>query len=373
MSEGTPHEGMEVPPLATGSIIRERYEILRPIGTGSYGYIYAVRDRTVSDEQVEWVLKQIDCRHLPPDEKQEAEVLFLRECSFLASLNHSAIPKLIDSFSHEDCHFIVSEYVHGEDLEKSVKRSGSPFTVEKAITIARDLANILQYLHSQEPQPLIYRDLKPSNVVMTERGRVRLIDFGIARFFSPKKVKDTHIYGTPGFSPPEQYGTGQTDARSDLYALGATLYFLLTLEDPEQFKFKFPPVREFNHNVPGWFEEIIMKCLREKKEERYNGVGEVLDALKHAGGGVVPSPPQPSTPLASQISVPQVADAPLYILIPVAIFIRMFGHIFMYEPAFFKHFAWFMLALLFLKFGISYGISLSSRNTSPGGAGGGIP
>jgi serine/threonine protein kinase len=174
------------------------------------------------------------------------------------------------------------ERVAGESLESMVKKTGQPLEIEKAFTVADELTGILSYLHSLSPQPLIFRDLKPSNIMMTEKGRLRLIDFGIARYFEPGRQRDTFVYGTPGFSPPEQYGTGQTDARSDIYSLGATLYYLLTLEDPEQFYFNFPSPRNYNSQVPRELQQIILKCLSRNPDERFEHAETLAESIKKA-------------------------------------------------------------------------------------------
>jgi len=263
-----------------GDIINQRYQVIDQIGRGATGSVYLVKDLKAQDQRAQWVLKEIPFPYSSPEEKSEREALFLRECSLLSSLNHPSIPKLIEYFTADSVSCIVMEPVSGENLEKKLKESGKPLPVKAALKLARELSMILSYLHNQQPNPLIYRDLKPSNIIITVSGKVKLIDFGIARFFNPEKIKDTHVYGTPGFSPPEQYGIGQTDKRSDIYSLGATLYFALTIEDPLSFNFDFPPARRFNKDMPENLERIITKCLDKSRENRYSDIESLMEDLR---------------------------------------------------------------------------------------------
>gem|GEM_PF-1017122 len=269
-----------------GEVLRGRYEVLEPLGRGASGAVYLVRDMTFGASDVRWVLKEIEISGRSLEEQEEAGTLFDKECALLRSLNHPAIPKLIEHFHHEDGAGLVMEYVEGKSLESMLKEEGKPLEVEKVIEIAEELISILSYLHGQNPHPLIFRDLKPSNIMITGKGRLRLIDFGIARYHTPGKPKDTLVYGTPGFSPPEQYGLGQTDERSDIYAYGATLYYLLTGEEPEQFYFNFPPLRSINSSVPGKLESLVMKCLRREKTERPSSVEQIRVELEKIKQGL---------------------------------------------------------------------------------------
>ena len=262
-----------------GRIIKCRYRIQSLLGAGASGSVYLVNDLESPGEKVQWAVKEISPIQLNEDGSDDAGELFRRECAVLKSLNHPSIPKLIDSFSWSNRLYMVMEHVQGESAEAMMKKSGMPLDAAQVLSMARELSLILQYLHEQIPAPLIYRDLKPSNIVITEKGKLRLIDFGIARYHASEKIKDTYVYGTPGFSPPEQYGLGQTDRRSDIYALGATLYYLLTREDICQFHFRFPQVTAYNRKVPRPFETLIMKCLSRNPDDRYQSAAELLSGL----------------------------------------------------------------------------------------------
>jgi hypothetical protein len=267
-------------PRKEGEIVRERYEILEGIGQGASGSVYLVQDLQYTATDVHWVLKEVCIHGLSLEERQEAEELFQRECLLLQSLNPPAIPKLIEHFYEGGIPYLVMEHITGESLDSKIRKSGKPLEVELVLDIADELTGILAYLHSLSPQPLVFRDLKPSNIIMTEKGKLRLIDFGIARYFTPGKMRDTFVYGTPGFSPPEQYGVGQTDGRSDIFALGAALYYLLTLEEMEQFSFSFPPLRTYNDNVPRELQRVILKCLSRDINDRYGNAEELHFDLK---------------------------------------------------------------------------------------------
>jgi len=273
-------------PLKPGTRLKEKYRVVRGIDYGATGCVYLVSETAGGDREIEWIMKAVDLSSLPHMERDEREALFSRERAILSQLTHVAIPGLIDSFIDRGVCYLVMERVQGDNLEKTVQERGRPLSVDEALTLAEELLKILDYLHSQSPRPLIYRDLKPSNIMLTPKGKPRLIDFGIARFHVPGRERDTFVYGTPGFSPPEQYGTGQTDGRSDIYALGATLYYLLTLEDPGQFGFNFPPLSTFCREAPPALGEILARCLRRDPDERYQDLDELRADLQRLRGSL---------------------------------------------------------------------------------------
>lgn len=261
--------------LCAGDLIKERYRVLKPIGEGASGKVYLVEDSGSGNELM--ALKELNLTGASPVEIREFSELFQREIAMLQSMKHKGLPLFIDSFSLEDSQFLVMEYIEGETLDEIMERNRRPFTAEELIPLAYQLASILEYLHTRKPHPVIYRDLKPSNIMLTGKGTLKLIDFGIARHYNPKKLKDTHFMGTPGFSPPEQYGKGQSDVRTDMFSLGATLYFLLTGEDMIRFNFSFPPLRDLVKDVPPELEDIIMRCLSINPGERF----QTTTLLKH--------------------------------------------------------------------------------------------
>src|SRR5262249_41844391 len=192
-------------------------------------------------------IKEMADHFIDIQQRLEANAYFTREADTLAQLKHSTIPAISDRFDQRNRHCLVMEYVEGCNLEEEHEPRGGPLSESGVTEIARQLCDVLGYLHGLQP-PIIYRDLKPSNVMLTGNGRVVLVDFGIARLFKAQR-KGTMI-GTLGFAPPEQY-QGIADPRSDLYSLGATLHYILTGRDPEKFPpFSFPPVRDLRPAVP---------------------------------------------------------------------------------------------------------------------------
>ena len=214
----------------TRALLHARYRLLKEIGQGGFGAVYRARDRQQRNRLV--AIKQIDLSGLRPQEVIEVTDSFNREVTLLSQLKHPGLPLLYENFTEGNCWYLVMEYIHGRTLEDLLKRSRRGyFSLSKAASIIQKLADVLWYLHRQTP-PIIFRDVKPANCMVTRRGRVYLIDFGIARRFSPGKQRDTGPLGSPGYAAPEQYGKAQTDARTDIYGLGATLQTLLTGCDP---------------------------------------------------------------------------------------------------------------------------------------------
>lgn len=260
--------------LASGEILNKRFIINRALGEGSYGRVYLAGDLQVRD--AEWAVKETLEGEMDEEERESAIDLFEREASLLSRLNHTGIPKVVDHFSQGAAHYLVMEFIEGETLEARMK-NGRPCEKE-VLEWALKICDILEYLHNLNP-PLIFRDLKPSNIMLTARGRVILIDFGIARFFNPRKVKDTHILGTPGFAPPEQYGLGQSDRRSDIYSLGATIYHLLCGKDLADFNFRIPPLSQFAPGSSRELERIAGRCLQSDPPSRYQDIASLKEDL----------------------------------------------------------------------------------------------
>lgn len=276
-----------------GDLLQGRYRILESLGAGSAGTVYLVEDLNAGGTRR--ALKILDTMSMTPEEMADSKDMFQREIVFLKSLSHPGLPACLDSFCEGDINFLVMEYVRGETLEARMIQQGHHFDAGEVVPWALQLAEILAYLHGRSPDPVIYRDLKPSNIILTVEGRIRLIDFGIARYFKPGKTKDTYFMGTPGFSAPEQYGSGQSDARTDIFSFGATLYYLMSGEDITQFNFKFPRLSSFVPDVPPPLERMIMRCLAVNPGERYQSVKEIIDEL---------TPPAPRQGVAQIVPAP---------------------------------------------------------------------
>ncbi len=221
--------------LLPGSLLNQRYEIVSEVGQGGFSVVYAAKDTQQKNKKV--AIKQINLRALKPRQIIDATDTYNREVRLLSRLTHANLPHIHDHFTdadRPDHWYLVMDFIEGETLEDYLEKAREGYLpVEEVIKIGIQLCKVLHYLHRQIP-PVIFRDVKPSNIMRTSEGRLYLIDFGIARYFSQGKDKDTGPLGSPGYAAPEQYGTAQTTARADIYSLGATLETLLSGQDPLQ-------------------------------------------------------------------------------------------------------------------------------------------
>lgn len=266
--------------LPAGSLLANRYIIIHKIGQGGMGAVYKATDTRLGQKVV--AVKELSEANLTdPAEKQQARQAFEQEARILAQLNHPNLPRVTDHFSEAGKQYLVMDFIEGQTLQQMLDATGGPLDVQKVSDWAVQLCDVLEYLHSQQP-PVVFRDLKPGNIMLDRDGKVKLIDFGIARHFKPGKTTDTVSFGTAGYAPPEQYGKGQTDARSDIYALGATLHHLLTGRDPANNPFNFPPLRTLNPKVPEIIEHAVMKALEQAPPNRWQSAHEMKKALTTA-------------------------------------------------------------------------------------------
>ena len=276
--------------LAPQSQLAGRYRILRRVGQGGMGAVYEAEDARLPGKQ--WAVKEMSDAALTDAERAEALQSFHREADLLAALDHPNLPQVTDFFEADGKHYLVMEFVDGQTLEELVAGAARPLPPETVLGLGVDLCRVLDYLHSCRP-PIIFRDLKPANIMIGRDGVIKLIDFGIARLFTPGKSRDTTTLGTPGYAAPEQYGKGQTDARSDLYALGATLHFLLTARDPADEPFKFPPARRLNPAVSAELEAVVARAVATNADERWPSARDMRRALTRAAAGPVAVAAQP--------------------------------------------------------------------------------
>lgn len=200
----------------------------------------------------------------------------------LAGLAHPNLPRVIDSFVEDGRSYLVMEFVPGETLHAYTQRMGLPRPLPEVLGWARQLCDVLSYLHGREP-PVIFRDLKPANVMLTPDGSLKLIDFGIARLFKPGQSRDTQAFGTVGYSAPEQYGRGQTDARSDIYSLCVLLHHLLTGYDPANAPFRLPPAAQLNPALPAALSDVLAQGMHNDPGQRYASIEAFRNALLSAG------------------------------------------------------------------------------------------
>ena len=271
--------------ISVGDLLQNRYTIVRPLGSGGFGAVFLATDNRLADREV--ALKYFATSHLSGPEVAEAAQLFQQEAHTLANVNHPNLTPVLDYFAVDHGWVLVMAYVPGDTLSALQKRLNGPFGQEQVLNWAIAICDVLEYLHAQNP-PLVFRDLKPSNIMRTPDGRIMLIDFGIARTFKEGQHQDTVQLGTPGYAPPEQYG-GQTEPRSDLYSLGATMYVLLTNERLTG-GFKIPPVHTLAPWVAPELDQLIQQLTALRPQERpvsAQAVREQLERIK-TGEAVAP-------------------------------------------------------------------------------------
>lgn len=260
--------------LKPGTII-EGYEITETIGKGAMSRVYGAKKDNLS-----YAIKETISEFSGNEEENLILNSFKREADLLFDINHTGIPKFYKRFEHNGKFYIVMEYIKGKSLEDIIKGSTEPLEEKKVLNYGIQLCEILFYLHTLSPEPVIYRDLKPANIIITEGDTVRLIDFGVARRYDPNKDCDTVRLGTPGYAAPEQCRKkGQSIPQSDIYALGVVLHQLLTLYDPSITPFKLPPIRKLNSNISEQLEWIINKAINLDLRDRYLDTGLFKDEL----------------------------------------------------------------------------------------------
>ena len=261
--------------LEIGSVIDGKYKILNVIGKGGMSVVYLAMNERANKQ---WAIKEVR-----KDGVQNFEVVkqnLIVETDLLKRLNHPHLPSIIDVIDCDGTFLIVMDYIEGNPLSKAIKNSGAQ-NQDDVIEWAKQLCDVLGYLHSRKP-PIIYRDMKPSNVMLKPDGNVMLIDFGTAREFKSTSVADTTCLGTQGYAAPEQFGGhGQTDARTDIYCLGATMYHLITGHNPALPPYEMYPIRQWNPMLSSGLEEIILKCTQKNPDDRYQSCAELLYALDH--------------------------------------------------------------------------------------------
>ena len=265
------------PSLPVDSLISQRYRIIERVGGGAMAQVYRVEDIMTGEIHA---LKAL--RNPPEDDDTEANFAHTarREALFLKTLSHPALPHYEDLFSDEEYVYLLMEFIEGENLKNYLDQDTlRTLDIRTIVHWGVQICDTLAYLHRCDP-PVIFRDLKPSNLVRRPDDRICLVDFGIARYASKKNATDTIVLGSPGYAPPEQYGQGQTGPRSDLYALGATLHHLLTGRDPSSAPFKWPTARSLNPITPRPLDNLIMKCVELDAERRPESAEKVGAALR---------------------------------------------------------------------------------------------
>lgn len=293
--------------LPAQHLLKNRYAIIRKLAQGGQSAVYLAHDTYTNN--AERTIKEMSESQLEPDKRQQAINDFMREAQLLFSLNHPALARVYDFFMETTRYFLVMEYVPGHNLEdEMVQFRRTPLDWEDVTRWGMALADVLTYLHSQQPA-IIYRDLKPANVMLLPDGGVKLIDFGIARRLHPARLADTMQLGTDGYAPLEQYSS-RSETRSDVYALGASLYHLLTGRVPEAAPMRIAghqltPIRGLNRNVPEPVERVITQALSLYAKDRFSTAQAMRDALEWARrqSGLAPSvEPGRTAPNSSALS-----------------------------------------------------------------------
>ncbi|MBP3233931.1 MAG: serine/threonine protein kinase [Eubacterium sp.] len=266
--------------LKEGTVIDDKYEILKQIGEGGMSIVYLARNNRMN--------MQLAVKEIKNDGSKSTEILLKgleREANILKDVDHPVIPRIIDIVKYNDTICVVMDFIEGENLADKLKEVGN-FSQEDVIEWGLELASALEYLHSMNP-PIIYRDMKPSNVMLKPDGGVKLIDFGTAKTYDIENNADTTALGTRGYAAPEQFGDAQgrgiykTDARTDIYNLGATLYHMVTGKNPQEPPYEMVPIRQVNPLLSTGLEEIILKCTKPNPEDRYQSCSELIYALEH--------------------------------------------------------------------------------------------
>lgn len=261
--------------LEVGAVIDSKYRILSKVGQGGMSTVYLAINEKANKP---WAIKEVR-----KDGVQNFDIVrqsLIVETDLLKKLNHKNLPSIIDIIDQDDNFLIVMDYIEGVTLDKIVNEYG-PQKQEDVVNWAIQLCDVLQYLHTREPS-IVYRDMKPSNVMLKYDGSVVLIDFGTAREYKSRAVGDTTCLGTQGYAAPEQFGgQGQTDARTDIYCLGATMYHLLTGHNPSEPPYEMYPITHWNAALSSGLEGIILKCTQKNPEDRFQTAEELMDALQN--------------------------------------------------------------------------------------------
>jgi serine/threonine protein kinase len=281
-------------PLPPKTILQNRYRVVELIGLGGVGAVYLTEDLHLREKQ--FALKEVQYSpDADPEAQQQLREQFHREAIALANLDHPNLPKVTDYFSEDGRDYLVMDYVAGPNLKEvldEARARGHNLSERQVLDWTAEICDALTYLHGQDP-PIIHRDVKPANVKLTPDNVVKLVDFGLVKFFDvsdPRTITLMHAVGTPTYAPLEQYGagTGRTDVRSDIYALGATLYHLLAGRSPVNAQHRFlepeilPSVRSLNPRVSALTEYLIFKAMAIRPDERYQSVTELTRDLMMA-------------------------------------------------------------------------------------------
>lgn len=261
--------------LEAGTIIDGKYKILNIIGHGGMSTVYLAINEKANKP---WAIKEVR-----KDGVKNFEIVrqsLMVETDMLKKLSHKGLPSIVDVIDEGDNFLIVMDYIEGTTLKAVLTEKGRQ-AQEDVVNWAWQICDVLKYLHGRQP-PIIYRDMKPSNIMLRSDGTVVLIDFGTAREFKERNLADTTCLGTQGYAAPEQFGGhGQTDARTDIYSLGATMYHLVTGHNPSEPPYEMYPITRWKADLSTGLEHIICKCTQRNPQDRFQTAEELIYALKH--------------------------------------------------------------------------------------------
>ena len=262
--------------LEVGSVLDGKYKILNEIGHGGMSVVYLALNERANKT---WAVKEV--RKDGGNDQEVVSQGLIAETEMLKKLHHPNLPSIVDVIDTNDSFIIVMDYIEGKSLQDLLDTSG-PQSVDTVVDWAKQLCDVLGYLHSRIP-PIIYRDMKPPNVMLRPNGQVMLIDFGTAREYKQHNDRDTTWLGTRGYAAPEQFGgRGQTDGRTDIYCLGATIYHLLTGYSPADTQFVVLPLGQLRPELAGsGIEEVVATCCQPDPANRYQNCAELMYALEH--------------------------------------------------------------------------------------------
>lgn len=259
-----------------GTLIEGKYEILKMIGKGGMSEVYLAMDKNLNKQ---WAVKEIQKKAWDKNNQVVVQSA-LAEANMMKRLDHPCLPRIVDIIDKDDVIYVIMDYIEGEPLSRILEKEGAQ-EQETVIEWAEDLCGVLDYLHTQDP-PIIYRDMKPANIMLQPNGNIKLIDFGIAREYKEQNLEDTVSLGTKGYAAPEQFGgKGQTDQRTDIYCLGVTLYHLVTGKNPCEPPYEIYPIRYWDPKLSAGLESIILRCTQLNPEDRYQSCAELLYAIYH--------------------------------------------------------------------------------------------
>lgn len=295
-------------PLEVGAVLtgKSTYRVRRLVGGGGMAWVYQI-EREDRGSTTLWALKELRPQTEDPDTQTHARQLFNQEATILSQLRHPNLPQVIDFFEENGRAYLVMEFIWGESLEKRLEQVRSPLMERQVLQWAVQVCEVLDYLHTRRP-PVIFRDLKPSNIMVNNAGVVKLVDFGIARTYKEDKLQDTIALGSENYAAPEQWGQAQTDPRSDIYGLGATAYHLLANMPPSPafLPTEPTPLGQLNGALAPETVEIITKAMARDREDRYQSANEAREAILACLPGYV-SPMQSRTQAAPAAASPRVA------------------------------------------------------------------